>query len=88
MKVLKFGAVWCKDCLVMKPRWQEIEAEMPELATEYYDAAATPEMLEKWQLSQTPLFVFVAQPGHEIIRLQGIQGKDELLARIKEYWDK
>jgi len=25
MKVLKFGAVWCPGCLVMRPRWAEIE---------------------------------------------------------------
>ena len=27
MKVLKFGAVWCPGCLVMKPRWKEIETD-------------------------------------------------------------
>ena len=37
MKVLKFGAVWCSGCLVMKPIWQEIEKEHPWLKTEYYD---------------------------------------------------
>jgi len=25
MKVLKFGAVWCSGCLVMRPRWRSIE---------------------------------------------------------------
>lgn len=37
MKVLKIGAVWCNGCLVMRPRWQEIEKENPWLKTEYFD---------------------------------------------------
>jgi len=34
MKVLKIGAVWCNGCLVMKPRWEELEKENPWLETE------------------------------------------------------
>ena len=37
MKVIKIGAVWCNGCLVMRPRWQEIETENPWLTTEYFD---------------------------------------------------
>jgi len=37
MKVLKFGAEWCSGCIVMKPRWQEIEKIYPWLETKYYD---------------------------------------------------
>ena len=27
MKILKFNAVWCPSCLVMKKNWKEIESE-------------------------------------------------------------
>ena len=37
MKVIKIGAVWCNLCNVMKPRWQEIENELPWLETEFLD---------------------------------------------------
>ena len=37
MKVLKFGAIWCSGCLVMKPIWKEIEEELNCLDTEYID---------------------------------------------------
>ena len=37
MKVLKFGAIWCNGCLVMKPRWAQIEEENSWLETEYFD---------------------------------------------------
>lgn len=29
MKVVKIGAPWCASCIIMKPRWQEIEQENP-----------------------------------------------------------
>lgn len=37
MKVLKFGAVWCSGCLVMRPRWEKIEKEHAWLETECFD---------------------------------------------------
>jgi len=37
MKVLKFGAVWCAGCIIMKPRWQEIEKENSWPEAEDYD---------------------------------------------------
>lgn len=37
MKVLKFGAVWCPGCIIMKPRRQAIEKENSWLKAEFYD---------------------------------------------------
>lgn len=37
MKVIKIGAVWCSEGLVMKPRWLEIEKINPWLETQYLD---------------------------------------------------
>ena len=37
MKVLKFGAVWCPECLVMRPLWEEIEKEIPELKNSLWE---------------------------------------------------
>ena len=59
MKVLKFGAIWCKECLVMKPMWQDIEASIPELVAEYYDADENPEVLEKYSVKDIPVFIFL-----------------------------
>ena len=52
MKILKFGAVWCSGCLVMRPRWQEIEKEMPELKTEYYDFDKDKEMVTSHKIDE------------------------------------
>ena len=57
MKVLKFGAVWCAGCLVMKPRWKKLKRKY-RLKTEYYDFDADKDM-EKYNIDKTyPLLFF------------------------------
>lgn len=84
MKVLKFGAVWCKECLVMKPLWAEIEQEIPELNSQYYEADDNPELLEKYNVSDIPTFIFLDKEENEILRLQGMRQKDELVKIVRE----
>lgn len=88
MKVLKFGAVWCKECLVMKPMWKRIEAEIPELQTEYYDADESPEVLEKYKVEKIPVFIFLSKDGEELERLQGVQNEDNLKEKVKSLLDR
>jgi len=88
MKVLKFGAVWCPGCLVMKPRWKEIEDENPWLKNEYYDYDTDKEMVEKFAIDdKLPTFVFLGKDGNEITRLQGEISKEELLKIIDQKKD-
>ena len=89
MKVLKFGAEWCSGCIVMKPRWKEIEGELPQLKTEYYDYDKDKEMVEKHSINQNlPTFVFLDKDDKEITRLSGEPSKEELLKLIEEHKDK
>ncbi len=80
MKVLKFGAVWCNGCLVMRPRWEEIEKENPWLVTEYYDFDE-----DKGRL---PVFVFLDERGEEILRLSGEVEKEKLVETIEQNKEK
>jgi len=88
MKVLKFGAVWCADCLVMKPMWVRIEAKLPELKTEFYDADEHPEVLEKYNVKDIPAFIFLDKDEQEFARKKGIQNENELLEFVKNNLDK
>jgi len=89
MKVLKFGAVWCSGCLVMKPRWGEIEKEYPWLKTEMYDYDKDKEMIDKYRIDQNlPTFVFLDKEGGEFLRLQGEVPKKELIEVILKYKDR
>ena len=85
MKVLKFGAVWCSGCLVMKPRWKEIETENPWLKTEMYDFDKDKDVVNKWKIDKNlPAFVFLDKKGKEFLRLHGEPSKKELLKIINE----
>lgn len=88
MKVLKFGAVWCKECLVMRPMWQEIEEEIPGLKTVYYDADEYPEKLDEYGIKDIPAFIFLDKNGSEIKRLSGARNKEELVELVKNNIDK
>jgi thiol-disulfide isomerase/thioredoxin len=90
MKVLKFGAVWCSGCLVMKPRWQEIEKEYPWLKTEYFEFDEAKEAVTKYNIEseKLPVFIFLDREGEEILRLNGEIAKEELVKIINENKDK
>lgn len=89
MKVLKIGAEWCTGCILMKPRWQEIEAELPWLKTEYYDYDKDKEIVAKWNIDKSlPVFIFLDKNDKEITRLNGEPSKEELLKVIEEHKEK
>jgi thiol-disulfide isomerase/thioredoxin len=85
MKVLKFGAVWCSGCLVMKPRWKKIEEDNPRLKTEYHDFDNDKKMVEKYKIDRTlPTFVFLDNQENEILRLNGEVDEDKLIELINQ----
>lgn len=89
MKVIKFGAVWCSGCLIMKPRWAEIEAENPWLKTEMHDFDQDKEAVEKYNIDETlPTFVFLDKENKEFLRLNGEIDKDKLIEIINTNKDK
>jgi thiol-disulfide isomerase/thioredoxin len=86
MQVLKFGAVWCNGCLVMRPRWQEIEKENPWLKTEYFDFDKDKKIVNQYKIEsgRLPVFIFLNKEGKEIERLSGEIEKADLLKEINE----
>jgi len=85
MKVLKFGAAWCPGCLIMKPRWSEIESENSWLKTEMYDFDEDKDTIEKYGITDVlPVFVFLDKDGNEFLRLNGEIAKGKLLNIINE----
>ena len=88
MKVIKFGAVWCSGCLVMKPRWAEIEADNPWLQTEMHDFDRDKEAVEKYNIETLPTFVFLDKENNEFLRLNGEIDKDKIIEIINTNKDK
>ena len=46
MKILKFNAIWCSGCIVMKKIMKEIEEEYPNIEIESYDYDIDEEMVK------------------------------------------
>ncbi|MFH1292482.1 MAG: thioredoxin family protein [bacterium] len=88
MEVIKIGAVWCPECKIMKPRWLEIEQENPWLNTEFYDYDDHPELIEKYNITDMPSFIFLDKQKNEITRLHGEVAKEKILEAINKYKDK
>ncbi len=86
MKVIKIGAVWCNGCLVMRPRWVEIEKENPWLVTEYLDFDNDRDQLEKYKVEsgKLPVFLFLDKKGTEILRVSGEIEKKDLIEIINK----
>jgi len=87
MKVLKIGASWCPECIIMKPRWAEIESELSWLKTEFIDIDEKPETKQEYHIDHVPTFIFFDESGQEIDRLKGLVEKDDLIEKINEYKD-
>jgi thiol-disulfide isomerase/thioredoxin len=89
MKILKFGAEWCSGCIIMKPRWQEIEKEYPGLDTKYYDFDVDKDQIEKYEINDIlPVFIFLDKDNKEIVRLDGEVDKAKLIEIINENKEK
>ncbi|NLH44965.1 MAG: thioredoxin family protein [Acholeplasmataceae bacterium] len=90
MKVLKFGAVWCNGCLVMRPRWGEIEKENHWMKTEYFDFDKDKDAVNKYGIDSgvLPVFVFLDKDDKEILRLSGEVEKKDLIREINTNKDK
>lgn len=89
MRVIKFSAVWCSGCLVMEPRWEEIEKEHPWLETIKYDYDNDIKEVRQWDISDIlPTFIFIDKNNLEITRVSGERKKDTLIQLIQEHKDK
>lgn len=85
MKILKIGASWCPECVIMKPRWAEVERELLWLETEFIDIDAGPGIKKEYHIDHVPTFIFFNQAGQEITRLKGLVEKTDLIKVINEH---
>lgn len=89
MKVIKIGATWCNGCIVMKPRWHELEQENPDLKTEFYDFDESPEIAAEYHVDEDlPVAIFLDDKGQELTRFNGEIDKDVLQRAIDTYRDR
>ncbi len=84
MKILKFNAIWCSGCLVMKKTMKEIEELYPNIEIESYDYDMDTEQVEKWNIGEIiPVLIFTDENYNEISRLVGEKTKKEIIKEIE-----
>lgn len=85
MKLIKFGAVWCPGCLVMRPILKEVKEEFPLLDITEYDYDLDEEEVLKYNVgSKLPVIIMIDSSGTEVKRLIGEKKKQEIIDFIKE----
>lgn len=82
MKIIKFTALWCADCIVMRPMWEEVKREFPGLLIEEYDFDEQPELAARLGVSRVPCTIFYDRQGGELLRLDGMSSRKELLDQV------
>jgi thiol-disulfide isomerase/thioredoxin len=87
MKVIKIGATWCSGCVIMGPRWEEIEKEWPWLKTQFFDYDEDKEKIDKYGLEKgvIPTFIFLNNEGKEVKRMHGEISKDKLKQEVLKF---
>ncbi len=87
MHVVKIGATWCNACLVMRPRWAEIEKELPWLKTYYLDYDDNEKEISDLGLDsdRLPIFLFYDEENKLLETLTGEISKKTILETIKKY---
>lgn len=77
MKVLKFNAIWCSACLVMKKTYNRIFDEYNDFEVITYDYDIDTDMVEKYDIGTTiPVLVFLNNRDEEITRVVGEKNYD------------
>ena len=85
MKVLKFNAIWCSGCLVMKPIIKQIEEQYPDIEFIDYDYDIDEDMVNKWDVGTLiPVMIFLDENDNEITCLRGEKTKKEIEKVIEE----
>ncbi|NTU98409.1 thioredoxin family protein [Candidatus Falkowbacteria bacterium] len=83
MRIVKFTALWCADCIVMRPSWDEVKTLFPELEFEEYDFDDHAEVASRFQIKKVPHTIVYDEQGNELLNHEGMMTKTELINKIK-----
>lgn len=83
MKIIKFNAIWCSGCIVMKKAIKEIEKQHPDIEIESYDYDMDTDKVEEWHVGDIlPVLIFLDENNQEISRLNGEKTLKEIEKEI------
>ena len=82
LAVLDFWAAWCGPCMMLKPVFEELSQEMPQVKFCKLDVDEERELAMQYGIESIPTLLFF-KDGRVIYKLVGLRGKDELRTEIE-----
>ena len=82
LAVLDFWAAWCGPCMMLKPVFEELSQEMPQVKFCKLDVDEERELAMQYGIESIPTLLFF-KDGKVIHKLVGLRGKDELRTEIE-----
>lgn len=73
--VKRFQATWCGPCQVLKPIFNELKAEYPQINFEDIDVDSDPTQAQQFGIRSVPTVV-ILNNGAEVTRVTGAQNKN------------
>ncbi len=85
MKIIRISAIWCPSCLVMRPRFEEIEKRFPNIESKVYDIDFDEEA-QKYNVGNIlPVFIIFDNDDNELGRLIGEQKTEVLIKMVEDH---
>ena len=85
-RLVDLGAGKCMNCKMMIPVLAELRTNYVEIFdVEFVDVWENPEAAQKYRIRIIPTQIFYAGDGKELFRHEGFFGREEILAKWKEF---
>lgn len=85
MRIIKFTALWCADCIVMRSAWKKVVAQFPNLEIVDFDYDTDETAVAERQIKKVPLTIFESAGGEELVRKEGMMDFEEIVKVIENF---
>lgn len=85
MKIVTISAVWCPSCLIMRPRFEEVETKFTNIESKSFDIDLDEESSMYNPGHILPIFILLDENNIELGRLVGEQKKETLISFLESH---
>ena len=83
--MVDFGASFCAPCKAMAPFLEKLEKEYKgRAAIVVLDVGKSPDLCEKYGITELPTQIFYSKQGKEILRRSGFMKEEDIVKQLKK----